>query len=329
MNKKELFLKTLKGSTNKENIVWMMRQAGRFLKNYRKMREKHSFLDMCTTPSLAAKATIMPYDEVGVDVMILFSDILIPLKSLGAKIYYEENKQPVVDIDMENIIYNKDNLEEIGFVSETVKLIKSENDEAGLIGFAAAPFTLSCYMLGGGKDFYKVRSFIYKYPQKFMNIMQILTNLTVDYLNMQISSGCDAVQLFDSWAGIVPVDIYQKFIYPFNQKVADSLNAPSIYYIKNSAHLNNQIINLNFDCLSLDWRQDMYKMSSLSSKCIQGNIDNTLLLADKKILKEKIVEIDSIMKNRAHIFNLGHGILPQTSEDMAKFFVDTVHNAKT
>lgn len=326
MNKKELFINTLKGSIYRQKPVWFMRQAGRFLKKYRILREKYSFLTMCITPELAAETTMLPLKEIDVDAMILFSDILIPLKALGAELLYREGVSPIVDnLDLNNLVYNKQNMESVDFVAKAIKIVKHEISDTALIGFAAAPFTLGCYMFGSGGDFYKIRSFIYRSPDRFLDIMRVLTQLTIDYLNIQINAGVDAIQIFDSWAGILPSDIYKNFIYPFNEQIAKIISSPSIYYIKNSAHINDTVSNLDFDCLSVDWRQDINSIYSKSKRCVQGNMDNTVLLADKEVLKKEALYIISKTKDIPHIFNLGHGILPQTEEKMAKLLVDLVH----
>ncbi len=327
MNNKELFLNTIKGKVYDKKPIWFMRQAGRFLKSYRTLREQYDFLTMCTTPELAAKVTILPKNELDVDAMILFSDILIPLIALNAKISYKNGVSPSVEnLNPEDITTITPDINKLNFISNSIKLIKNEIKDTALIGFAAAPFTLGCYLFGSGGDFFKIRSFIYDKPKEFLKIMDSLSNLTIKYLNMQIEAGVDAIQLFDSWAGIVPYDIYETFIFPFNQEIAKSITTPSIYYIKNSAHINDIIIKLDFDCLSVDWRQDLVDLHKKSSKCVQGNIDNTLLLANRNVLKDKTEALLRKTKNIPHIFNLGHGILPQTDEDTAKYLVDLVHS---
>ncbi len=327
MNKKEFFIDTLKGEVYAKKPVWFMRQAGRFLDSYRRLREKYDFLTMCTTPELASTVTIQPLNELDVDAMILFSDILIPLKALGARLFYEDGKTPFVDnLQIRDMSDAKINLEEIDFVKKTIENIKQEIADVALIGFAAAPFTLSCYIFGGGGDFYKLRAFIYEKPDEFKNIMQAITNLTAEYLNLQIESGVDAVQLFDSWAGIVPKDVYDKFIYPFNKKIASKLAIPSIYYVKNSVHIVNSITTLGFDCLSVDWREDLQNIYNLSKSCIQGNLDNTLLLTNRSVLEKEASRILNSTKDFPHIFNLGHGVLPQTDPKLAKFLVEFIHN---
>ncbi len=326
MNKKELFLNTLSGAVYNKKPVWFMRQAGRFLKSYRKLREQYDFLTMCTTPELASKVTIMPLHEIDVDAMILFSDILIPLLALGAKLTYKDGVSPFVEnLDLDNLSYDSDNIESVMFVADTIEIIKNNIKDAPLIGFSAAPFTLGCYLFGAGGDFYKIRSFIYKNPLKYTAIMNVLTDLTIDYLNLQIAAGVDAVQVFDSWGGIVPKSVYKDFIFPFNQNIAKSLNIPSIYYIKNSAYIKNEITNLDFDCLSVDWREDIREIHKASSKCVQGNLDNTLLLSSQDALLKAAEQLLASTKDIPHIFNLGHGVLPQTSEDMVKILVETIH----
>ncbi len=330
MNKKELLLNTLNGDIRTQyKPIWFMRQAGRFLKGYRTIREKYDFLTMCTTPQLAAEATILPVKQLDVDAMILFSDILIPLMAMGAELHYKDGDSPIVGgIDLFNIKYDKSDMENIEFVLDTIKIIKDRIKDTALIGFAAAPFTLGCYLFGAGGDFYKIRSFIYRYPEKFLDIMGVLTKLTKDYLNSQIAAGVDSVQLFDSWAGIVPADVYERFIYPFNEEIAEALDVPSIYYIKNSSHINSKIVNLEFDCLSVDWRQSISSIHSKSKRCVQGNLDNTVLLSGRKAILSQAKKILKDTVDIPHIFNLGHGVLPQTNPDDVKFLIDLVHNAQ-
>ncbi len=323
---KNEFLSAIRGVPSDKPLIWIMRQAGRFLKSYRDIKEKHSFSEMCTTPELASRITMMPLEQINVDAMILFSDILIPLKVLGAEISYKANNQPAVKLDLSNINYERNIEHELPFIKQTVKIIKDEYKEKPLIGFAGAPFTVVCYMLGGGKEFYKARAFLYDNPKQFKKLMSIITRLTIDYLKMQIASGCDAVQLFDSWAGILPNDIYKTFVYPYNQQISEALSdTPSIYYIKDSTHIIDDVLTLGFDCISIDWRLDIKSVSLKSKKCIQGNMDNAVLLSDRKTIKNKAYDILNAMRDRAHIFNLGHGILPQTDEDSAKYLVDIVH----
>jgi len=327
MNKKELFLNTIKGGVYKKKPIWFMRQAGRFLKSYRLLREKYDFLTMCTTPELASVVTMQPLKELDVDAMILFSDILIPLKALGACLSFKDGTSPVVEnLDIKNIPNRTTDLNKVSFVYDTVKNIKEDVKDVALIGFAAAPFTLGCYVFGSGNDFYKIRSFIYEYPREFLDIMEALTKLTLEYINMQIQAGVDTVQLFDSWAGILPKEIYESFVYPFNKKIAEKLNIPSVYFVKNSTHINDIVATLGFDCLSVDWREHLPTIHSKTKRCVQGNLDNTLLLTNKKILVENTVKLLDATKNIPHILNLGHGVLPQTNPEVVKYLVDFVHS---
>ncbi len=327
MNKSRFFLNELNGVFQHKKPIWFMRQAGRFLKSYRNLRDKYDFLTMCTTPELATEITIQPLKELDVDAMILFSDILIPLKAVGASLNFKEGVAPYVEgIDIPTINNVKIHLDDIAFVEKTIKNIKSEIKNVPLLGFAGAPFTLGCYMFGSDGDFYKIRSFLYNNPAGFLSVMEGLTRLTIKYLNMQIDSGVDAVQLFDSWAGILPKDIYEHFIYPFNQKIAKSIKVPSIYYIKNSSHINDIVIKYDFNCLSVDWRQNLVDIYLKSKRCVQGNLDNTLLLTDREHIIKKAREILQSTINIPHIFNLGHGVIPQTDSDVVKSLVDFVHN---
>ncbi len=317
-----IFLDRLNGKKGKQTPVWLMRQAGRALKEYRELRRNYSFLQMCTLPEIIAKTTLLPIEVLNVDAAILFSDILIPLLALNAKLFYHEGEPPVVEVDINNLHYNGLS-NKLDFVFEGIKLIKTLTKKP-LIGFAAAPFTLFCYLFNDAK-FYSPKAFLYQETQKFETIMEILTNLTIDYLNAQIISGCNCYQLFDSWAGILPPKIYKEYVCKYNFKIINYLKAPSIYFAHSSNHLLDYILELPCNAYSFDWRVDLEQMSNKTNKCLQGNLDNTILLSDKATIKKHALELLYSMEDKLHIFNLGHGVLPQTPQDNLKFLVDTIH----
>lgn len=317
-----IFLDRLNGIKGPKTPVWLMRQAGRALKEYRDLRRDYSFLQMCTVPELIAKTTMLPVDILGVDAAILFSDILIPLLALNAKLFYHEGMPPVVEIDINNLHYNGLS-NKLNFVFEGIKLIKTQTDKP-LIGFAAGPFTLFCYLFNDAK-FYSPKAFLYQETEKFKKIMEVLTALTTDYLDAQLKSGCDCYQLFDSWAGILPPKVYKEYVFNYNLQILSSLKKPSIYFTHSANHLIDYILDLPINAYSFDWKVDLNAISKKTNKCLQGNLDNTVLLANKETIKKHTYDILNNMQGLLHIFNLGHGVLPQTPQDNLKFLVDIVH----
>lgn len=299
-----------------------MRQAGRSLKKYREMRKNYSFLQMCTVPELIAKTTLLPVEILDVDAAILFSDILIPLLAVNAKLFYQEGQSPVVDIDLEKLKYHGLS-NKLDFVFEGIKYVKNITQKP-LIGFAAGPFTLFCYLFNDVK-FYSPRAFIYEKPFEFREIMELLTRLTTDYLNIQLSSSCNCYQLFDSWAGILSPKIYKELIFPYNQEIFNNVAQTSIYFTHCANHLLNNILKLNTNAYSLDWRVNLKTIAKKTQKCLQGNLDNAILLSNKNIIRKYALKLLNDMKENLYVFNLGHGVLPNTPEDNLKFLSDVIH----
>ncbi|WP_022669719.1 uroporphyrinogen decarboxylase [Hippea alviniae] len=319
--KQNSFLKTLKGKKTKPTPVWFMRQAGRYLKEYRELKKKYSFLEMCKTPELAAKITLMPL-KLGVDALIIFSDILIPLLSVGAEIEYTEGVQPKLDLQRNFEYKGLDNIE---FLKDAIKIVKDEQSDIPLLGFAASPFTLLCYLFGGA-EFSNIRVFMFSNPEEFKTLMEKTTRLTIDYLNFQLNSGCDAVQLFDSWAGILPANLYKTLVFPYVKEIASNIKAPLIYFVKNSCHINDFLKEIEANCFSIDSRSSLKKIYSSTNKCVQGNLDNAVLLTDRETIKNETLKVLKETEEIPHIFNLSHGILPNTDPDKVKFLTDLVHN---
>ena len=320
-NKREIFLETLKGKKSQYTPVWFMRQAGRFLKEYKALREKYDFLTMCKSEDLAARVTLLP-KSIGVDALILFSDILIPLIAFGAELNYNDDTQPHVTFDLKNIPHTGD-LDRISFVFDAIRIVRRKEKDTALLGFAASPFTLLCYVFGGN-DFSKLRTFMKNNEEEYFEIADKITNLTIDYLNKQLEAGCDAIQLFDTWAGILSKDDYEIYVLPFVKEISKHVK-PSIYFIKNSCHLNELLTELEFDCFSIDWRSSLKEIHENTHKTVQGNLDNTVPLASREIIEKETAKVIFETKNIPHIFNLGHGVLPQTNPDNIKFIVDLVH----
>jgi len=320
-SKREVFLETLRGKKGQYTPVWFMRQAGRFLKEYRALREKYDFLTLCRNKGLAARVTLLP-KVLDIDALILFSDILIPLMVFDAELNYSDNTQPHVRLDLKSISYTGD-LDNVSFVFDAVKIARKEEKDLALLGFAASPFTLLCYVFGGN-DFSNLRVFMKNSEEEYFKIMENITNLTVDYLNKQLEAGCDAVQVFDTWAGVLSKEDYKKYVLPFVKEISKRVK-PAIYFARNSCHLNEFLHEIEFDCFSIDWRSSLREIYENTHKTIQGNLDNTVPLTSREIIEKETLKVLSQAKDIPHIFNLGHGILPQTDPDSIKFITDLVH----
>lgn len=333
----DTFLKACKGELTSYTPIWIMRQAGRYLPEYQKIREQVDFLTLCKTPELSAEVTIQPLNILGVDAAILFSDILIPLEPMGFDLEFSEKIGPVIH----NPIRDKENLFELNefytdsvpFVSDTIKILKNSIN-VPLIGFSGAPFTLATYVIEGGssKNFINTKRMIYGNQQLFEVIMERLTRMVKEYLLMQIQAGVDAIQIFDTWLGILSPEEISYITKTYTNYIIDEIrnyaNIPIIYFPFNCGTSLHLIRDLDFDVLGLDWRigiSDAIDMTG-NSKVLQGNLDPCVLMGSKDVIKKKSLDIiRSANHAKGHIFNLGHGILPETPVDNVKYLVEIVH----
>ena len=334
----DLFLRACKKEATERTPIWIMRQAGRFLPEYRKVREKADFLTMCKTPELAAEVTLLPVDLIGVDAAIIFSDILVIPEAMGMKLEMHEGRGPVfpepirteTDIEKLNVINAADNL---GYVMDAIRLTKSElNNRVPLIGFSGSPWTLMTYMIEGGssKNYSKVKSLIFNRPDLAHILLEKLSDAVVGYLNEKVKSGVNALQIFDTWGGILsPVD-FLEFSLKYVKKIINKIenkNIPIIFFPK-SVHSNfNAIADSGADVISLDWTVDIGEVRKIigDKVALQGNLDPTTLYAGKDIIKTRAEKVmDSYGNGSGHIFNLGHGILPDINPDNAKALIDFV-----
>ncbi|MCX8070120.1 MAG: uroporphyrinogen decarboxylase [Thermodesulfovibrionales bacterium] len=333
----DTFVKACKGEKTPFTPIWIMRQAGRYLPEYQKIREKVDFLTLCKTPDLAVEVTIQPLQILGVDAAILFSDILIPLEPMGFDLEFSEKIGPVIH----NPIRNNENLSEImefhpetlPFITETIKILK-KSINVPLIGFSGAPFTLATYVIEGGssKNFINTKRMIYGNNSLFEEIMERLTVMVKKYLILQIDAGVDAIQIFDTWLGILTPEDISIITSTYTAYLIDEIrnysNIPIIYFPYNCAVALQVINELNFDVLGIDWRIDISDVIKIvkNSKSIQGNLDPCVLMGSKDTIKKRTEEIiNSATLSKGHIFNLGHGVLPETPVDNVKYLVDIVH----
>ena len=319
--------------------VWIMRQAGRYLPEYRELRERHDFLTMCKTPDLAATATIQPIDRLGVDAAILFSDILIPVEAMGVPLEFHEHKGPLLekrircqdDVDSLKI---PDPEESLPFVMEAIRILRwALEGKIPLIGFSGAPFTLASYIVEGGssKNFTRLKNLMYQAPEVYRTLMDKLTQTVTVYLNAQIAAGAQAVQIFDTWAGILTRHDYEEYAMPYTRRVIEGLNRntiPVIHFANDCAMLLPVIRTLPVDVVAVDWRIPLDEAAAIigPDKAIQGNMDPTMLFHPPEKVRECVCDVlRRGEKASSHIFNLGHGILPPTDPENALAMVEAVH----
>ncbi len=327
-----LFLDAAWGKFTERAPVWMMRQAGRYLPEYRAIKEKSSFWEMCRTPELACEITLQPVRRLGVDAAILFQDIMTPLPPMGIDISFNPGpviKEPLRSPTQIEALRLPEKAEIAPFVAEAIKLIRQESP-VPLIGFGGAPLTLATYLIqgGGSKDYAEFRQFLRYDPQAAHALLDKLTELSIRYLSMQVEAGAEAIQLFDSWAGLHSAPMYAEFAKPYNQRIFAALAAykvPRLYIAVEAAHLYPEINQLDCEVVSIDWRLPIYQVrSQLAEKTIQGNLDPAILLAPKEVITQETKRVLEEGLGGAHIFNLGHGIFRQTDPDHAKHMIDTV-----
>lgn len=327
-----------------------MRQAGRYLPEYREVRMKAgNFLALCKNPELATQVTLQPLKRFSLDAAILFSDILVIPDALGLGLYFAENEGPkftnplntTTDIDS---LHSEGVLDRLDYVFTTIKSIKSElGDRIPLIGFSGSPFTLACYMLqgSGSKDFATVKSWLYANPGYSHKLLDLLTDIIIKYLNRQIEVGADVVMLFDSWGGILSDVHYQEFSLFYLRKIVNSIHKtwnkkiiPNIVFTKGGGMWLEQIADIGANCIGLDWTINIGKAKAIvgNRAALQGNLDPVILnQTDKSVIKAEVKRILDNYKAvnngeiTGHVFNLGHGITPGALPDNVAYLVDLVH----
>jgi uroporphyrinogen decarboxylase len=318
--------------------VWLMRQAGRYMEEYRKLRAQYGFLELCKKPDLAAEITVTPVERLRVDAAILFADILLILEPLGVGLEYSKGDGPVIhhpvrsgkDIDG---LKDFDPEKELSFVYDAVKRICAAlNHKVPLIGFAGAPFTLASYLIegGGSRNYIHTKKLYYTAPQAWHRLMELLAVLTAKYLNCQIAAGAEAVQIFDSWAGCLTPADYEQFVLPHTKAVIDAIRprVPVINFSTGTAGLLKYVRSAGGDVIGLDWRVNLDEGWATVGHdvAVQGNLDPVALFASPKEIRQRADDILRRAGDRpGHIFNLGHGVLPETPVDHVIALVDAVH----
>ncbi|MEM1137507.1 MAG: uroporphyrinogen decarboxylase [Bacteroidota bacterium] len=333
--KNDLILRAAKGEETERTPVWLMRQAGRILPEYRAVRNRLSgFIELVSTPELAAEVTLQPVDILGVDAAIIFSDILVIPEAMGLPYKMVEKKGPFFpktiqsaqDIEKLKIA---DVASDLGYVLEAIKITKKELAyRVPLIGFAGAPFTIFCYMAegSGSKTFSKARKMLYQAPELAHKLLQKITDSTIAYLKAQIVAGANLVQVFDSWAGILPTQQYESFAIPYLKQICDEVQAvPKTLFAKGAFFARESLAALDCQVVGLDWNMDIQQSRKLcGNRTLQGNLDPCVLYAtDSEIVKQTQEMLDQFGFEK-HIANLGHGVYPDIKPEKVKVFVETV-----
>ena len=317
--------------------VWLMRQAGRYLPEYMRVRSNCTFLDLCKSPELAAEVTIQPVDILGVDAAILFSDILTPVEPMGMKLdfvpgpVFENPIRTMADVERLRIPQME---EDVPYVLETIRILRRElAKKVPLIGFGGAPFTLACYMVEGkgSKDFAQIKRMMYAAPEVYGALMEKVTSMDIAYLNAQITAGAQAIQIFDTWGGILAPCDYERYVLPYTTRLIGGLDRkeiPVIHFVKGAGAMLDIVKKAGGDVMGLDWHVNLGKARDIlgTGIAVQGNLDPTVLYAPKAIIEQEVKRIlDENAGRPGHIFNLGHGILPTVQPENARFMVEAVH----
>jgi uroporphyrinogen decarboxylase len=332
-SRKQLFLSAARGERPVRVPVWMMRQAGRYLPGYQKIRRRFSFLEVAKTPELAAKVSLEPFRLLGVDAIIVFSDILIVAEAMGLPLEINDDGprlgNPVRDRNSVESLREFDPLRATGFVGDAIRAICHEvGPDVPVLGFAAAPWTLACYMVEGRTrgDISTIKRLMYAEPALLGELLDKIALATAPYLKMQLEAGATAVQIFDTWAGELSAQDYEAVALPPTHKLVAQLragDAPVILFAKNSAHLLPALARSGAAVLSVDWRTDLATArAQLGRKiALQGNVDPAVLVGPVKRIRDAVREAIEKTGGIGHILNLGHGILPGTPVENARAFV--------
>ena len=320
--------------------VWFMRQAGRCFQEYRQLREKYEILTIAKTPELSVEVTLLPVDKLGVDAAVMFADIMLPLEGMGLRFYIEPDVGPIIpnpvrtaaDVERLQVI---DAEESTPYVFETIRLLRGElGQKAALVGFSGSPFTLACYMIEGrpSRDYGMAKSLMMGQPQVWQSLMEKVTEVVIRYLRGQVDAGIQIAQLFDSWVGVLNPNQYEKYVQPYSSRIfAEMRNwgVPTIHFGTGAASLLELMAAAGSDMVSIDWRVPLDQAWSRIGyeKGIQGNLDPTTLLAPFEVVREHTVDILEKAGGRpGHVFNLGHGVLPDTNPDDLARLVELVHS---
>ncbi len=335
----ELFLRACRREPTERTPIWMMRQAGRYLREYRAIREKHGFLEMCKTPELATEVTIQPVNLVGVDAAILFADILLPLEGMGLDLEFAKGEGPVIHNPVRTIadvekLRISDPVGDTGYVLDAIRMLRRELDgRVPLIGFAGAPFTLASYMIEGGstRAYIRCKRLMWAEPAAWERLMEVTTDTVIAYLKAQIQAGVQAVQVFDSWVGFLAPGDYERSVLPHTRRLiaeVSGMGVPVINFANNASSMLDLVSSAGGDVIGLDWRIEIDKaIAALGDEfAVQGNLDPMALFAPPAEIERMALDIlDRVGTRPGHVFNLGHGIHKDTDPARVRALVDAVH----
>ncbi|MBI4299021.1 MAG: uroporphyrinogen decarboxylase [Chloroflexi bacterium] len=319
--------------------VWFMRQAGRCLAEYRRLREKYEILTIARTPELSSQVTLMPVQRLSVDAAVMFADIMLPLDGMGIPFYIEPEVGPIIphpirteaDVEAVRVVEAE---EGTPYVLEAIRILRGElGEKAALVGFSGAPFTLACYMIEGkpSRDYARAKALMLGQPHLWHSLMEKVTEVVVRYLRGQVAAGIQVAQLFDSWVGVLSPQQYQNFCLPYSRRIFSelrSLGIPSIHFGTGAASLLELMASAGSDIVSVDWRVPLDEAWARIGyhRGIQGNLDPTVMLAPPEVIRESALDIVRRAGGRAgHVFNLGHGVPPDTDPDDLARLVELVH----
>jgi uroporphyrinogen decarboxylase len=339
MEMSDRFLRACRREPVDVTPVWFMRQAGRYMPEYRAIREKYTLIEICQHPELAAEVTLQPVRALGVDAAILFADILLPVIPLGLGLEFAAGEGPVIRSPVRTLAdvqamgpFGAE--EDLGYVMDAIRILRQSLGGIPLIGFCGAPFTVASYIIEGGpsREFLKTKRMMYSAPEVFHALMERLTSVLSDYLAAQIRTGAQAVQVFDSWVGALSPADYEHFVLPYSQRLlqtAAQANVPAIHFGTNTTALLPLMKRAGGDVIGLDWRvalDDGWRAVG-HDRAVQGNLDPTVLFAPLPEIRARVRDVLRRAEGRpGHIFNLGHGILQHTPVDNVRAAVDLVHD---
>lgn len=336
-----LFLRAARREPTERTPVWIMRQAGRYLPEYRALRAEEAFFDVCRTPELAAEVTLQPIERFPLDAAIIFSDILVVPQAMGMGVQIVKGDGPRFDDPLEGPddlrrLREADVQAELGYVFDALTLTRMRlNGRVPLIGFCGAPWTLMAYMIegGGSKTFSRPKAWLYRHPNAAHELLERLADVLIEYLAGQIEAGAQAIQVFDSWAGLIGPDDYETFMMPTLRRIARELGrrhpgVPRIVFARGAHHALDALADADFDVIGLDWtiRPERARRIVGDRAALQGNLDPAVLYADPPVIRREVRRMLSAFGSSGHIANLGHGMNPDHDPDHARAFIDAVHD---
>ncbi len=336
--RRDRLVRALRGEENDTTPIWLMRQAGRHLPGYRRLRETHSLLEIARTPELAAEVTLEPVQRYDVDSAVVFADISLPFLGLGVPFSIDPGVGPVIprpvrtraDVDG---LAEFDARSSVPFVGAAIERYLARERERPIIGFAGGPFTLAAYLVEGrpSREYVETKRLLYRDPATFDRLIARLAQVTIEYLRLQARSGAAALQLFDSWAGAVSCDVFERHLLGPVRSIFEQLGdtgCPTIYFSTGSSHLVELLAHCGADALGVDWREPLGRVRRRvgTAMALQGNLDPGALLGTREtMLREAQAVLDEVPQRRAHVFNLGHGVLPDTEPERVRELVEFVH----